>query len=79
MLDPVYAPGTGTPEVGDYTTIQMQDILRGLGGLSYVGFDLVKVLPQYDGPGQITSLLAANLCWEFLALVATNKQPQPAP
>ena len=73
VLDPAYAPGTGTPEVGGYTTIQMQDLLRGLGGLNYVGFDLVEVLPQYDGPGQITSLLAANLAWEFLALVALRK------
>jgi agmatinase len=70
VLDPAYAPGTGTPEVGGYTTVQMQQILRGLGGLNYVGFDVVEVLPQYDGPGQITSLLAANLCWEFLALLA---------
>jgi agmatinase len=70
VLDPAYAPGTGTPEVGGYSSIQMQDILRGLGGLDYVGFDLVEVLPQYDGPGQITSLLAANLCWEFMALLA---------
>ncbi len=70
VVDPAYAPGTGTPEVGGYTTIQMQDILRGLGGLNYVGFDMVEVYPQYDGPGEITSLLAANLCWEFLALVA---------
>ena len=73
VLDPAYAPGTGTPEVGGYTTIQMQDVLRGLGGLNYVGFDLVEVLPQYDGPGQVTSLLAANLCWEFLALVALRR------
>jgi agmatinase len=73
VLDPAYAPGTGTPEVGGYTTIQMQDLLRGLGGLNYVGFDVVEVLPQYDGPGQITSLLAANLCWEFLALTALRK------
>ena len=70
VVDPAFAPGTGTPEVGGYTTIQMQDILRGLGGLNYVGFDLVEVYPQYDGPGAITSLLAANFCWEFLALVA---------
>jgi agmatinase len=76
VMDPAYAPGTGTPEVGGYTTIQMQDLLRGLGGLSYVGFDLVEVLPQYDGPGQITALLAANLCWEFLALVALRTAPR---
>ena len=73
VVDPAYAPGTGTPEVGGYTTVQMQDILRGLGGLNYVGFDMVEVYPQYDGPGEITSLLAANLCWEFLALVALGK------
>jgi agmatinase len=74
VLDPAYAPGTGTPEVGGYTTIQMQDMLRGLGGLNFVGFDVVEVLPQYDGPGQITSLLAANLCWEFLALTALKQK-----
>ena len=73
VLDPAYAPATGTPEVGGYTTIQMQEILRGLGGLNFVGFDLVEVIPTYDGPGQITSLLAANLCWEFLALVALRE------
>ena len=79
VMDPAYAPGTGTPEVGGYTTIQMQDLLRGLGGLNYVGFDMVEVLPQYDGPGQITSLLAANLCWEFLALAALRKPVRPRP
>lgn len=75
VLDPAYAPGTGTPEVGGYTSIQMQDLLRGLTGLNYVGFDVVEVLPQYDGPGQITALLAANLCWEFLALIAASRAP----
>jgi agmatinase len=75
VLDPAYAPATGTPEVGGYTTIQMQEILHGLGGLNYIGFDLVEVIPSYDGPGQITSLLAANLCWEFLALAALRTCP----
>jgi agmatinase len=78
VLDPAYAPGTGTPEVGGYTTIQMQDILRGLGGFNYIGFDVVEVLPQYDGPGQITSLLAANLCWEFMALLSLRERPSSA-
>ena len=73
VLDPAFARRTGTPEVGGYTSIEMQEILRGLAGLRYVGFDVVEVLPQYDGPGQITSLLAANLCWEFLALVALRE------
>jgi len=76
VLDVAYAPGTGTPEVGGYTTIQVQDILRGLGGLNYVGFDLVEVYPQYDGPGEITSLLAANICWEFLARTALRRTPE---
>ena len=69
-VDPAFAPGTGTPEVGGYSSVQVQDVLRGLAGLDFVGFDLVEVYPQYDGPGQITALLAANLCWEFLALAA---------
>jgi agmatinase len=56
--------------VGGYSTVQFQEILRGLAGLRFVGFDLVEVYPQYDGPGQITSLLAATFCWEFLALAA---------
>jgi agmatinase len=75
VLDPAFAPGTGTPEVGGYTTLQLQELLRGLAGLNFVGFDVVEVLPQFDGPGQITSLVAANMCWEFLALTALR---QPA-
>jgi agmatinase len=70
VVDPAFAPGTGTPEVGGYSSVQIQDLLRGLAGLAFVGFDLVEVYPQYDGPGQVTALLAANLCWEFLALAA---------
>lgn len=77
VMDPAFAPGTGTPEVGGYTSIQMQDILRGLAGLNFIGFDMVEVLPQYDGPGQQTSLLAANLCWEFLALAALRPATVP--
>jgi len=73
VIDPAFAPATGTPEVGGYSTVEFQDILRALAGLNLVGFDLVEVYPQYDGPGQITSLLAANLCWEFLALTALRR------
>jgi agmatinase len=46
VLNAAYAPGAGTPDVSGYTTIQMQDILRGLTGLNYVGFDLMEVWPQ---------------------------------
>jgi agmatinase len=47
--------------------------VRGLRGLDFAGFDLVEVAPQYDGPGQITALLAANLLFEFLSRVALGR------
>lgn len=72
-VDPAYAPGTGTPEVGGLTSYEALALLRGLRGLDLVGFDLVEVAPQFDGPGQITALLAANLIFEFLSLVALNR------
>ena len=72
-VDPAYAPGTGTPEVGGLTAYEALALVRGLRGLDFVGFDLVEVAPQYDGPGQITALLAANLLFEFLSLVALNR------
>jgi len=76
VIDPAFAPGTGTPEVGGYSSVQFQQIMRGLAGLRFVGFDVVEVYPQYDGPGQITALLAANLCWEFLALLAVRRRSE---
>ena len=65
-MDPAYAPGTGTPEVGGLTSYEALGLVRALKGLQVVGFDLVEVSPLYDGPGQITALLAANLLYEFL-------------
>lgn len=65
-VDPAYAPGTGTPEVGGLTSYEALGLVRALKGLQVVGFDLVEVSPPYDGPGQITALLAANLLYEFL-------------
>jgi agmatinase len=65
-VDPAYAPGTGTPEVGGLTSTEALGLVRALKGLHVVGFDLVEVSPLYDGPGQITALLAANLLYEFL-------------
>ncbi len=73
FLDPVYAPGTGTPEVGGFTSYEAQKFVRGLRGLEIVGCDVVEVYPQYDGPGQVTSLLAANIAYEFLSLIAMRK------
>lgn len=65
-VDPAYAPGTGTPEVGGLTSYEAVSLVRLLAGFDTVGFDLVEVSPLYDGPGQITALLAANLIYEVL-------------
>ena len=74
-LDPAFAPGTGTPEVGGFTSQQMLQMLRGLKELNFIGFDLVEVAPAYDH-SSITSILAANLAFEFLALRALRPKPQ---
>tara|TARA_R110002095_G_scaffold193914_1_gene172205 strand:+ start:1148 stop:2143 length:996 start_codon:yes stop_codon:yes gene_type:complete len=68
-LDPVYAPGTGTPEIGGMTTHQAQVLLRGLRNLNYVGADLVEVSPPFD-VGNLTSLAGAALAYEILCLLA---------
>ena len=70
-VDPAFAPGTGTPEVGGLTSHEAQQLVRGLSGLSLVGGDIVEVAPPFDGPGQITALLAANLMFEFLCVLAS--------
>ena len=69
-VDPAYAPGTGTPEVGGLTSFEAQELVRGLGGLPLVGCDVVEVAPPFDGPGQITALLAANIMFELLGVLA---------
>jgi arginase family enzyme len=69
-VDPAFAPGTGTPEVGGLTSHEAQQLVRGLAGLPLVGGDIVEVAPLFDGPGQITALLAANLMFEFLCVLA---------
>ncbi len=73
FLDPTYAPGTGTPELGGATSVQALELLRGLRGLDFRAYDLVEVMPPYD-VGAITTLLAANLAYEMLALAAVRKQ-----
>lgn len=67
--DPAYAPGTGTPEVGGLTSYQLLQLIRGLHGLDLIGFDLVEVSPPFDH-GDITSILAANIAFEYLSLLA---------
>jgi arginase family enzyme len=70
-LDPAFAPGTGTPEIGGLASWQAQAILRRLGGLDWIGGDVVEVSPPYD-VAEITALAAATIAWEYLALVATR-------
>ncbi len=72
-VDPAYAPGTGTPEVGGLSSRDAQVLVRGLAGLRVVGGDIVEVSPPFDGPGQITSLLAANLLFELLCVLARSR------
>ena len=68
VLDPAFAPGTGTPEIGGLASWQAQAILRRLGDLRFVGMDVVEVAPAYD-VAEITALAAATIAWEYLALV----------
>lgn len=68
-LDPVYAPGTGTPEIGGYSTHEAQRMLRGLRGVNLVGADVVEVSPPFD-PSGATALVGATLMYEILCLLA---------
>jgi agmatinase len=68
-VDPAFAPGTGTPEVAGLTSREIVDLVRGLRGLTFAGFDVVEVAPAYDS-AEITALLAANLVYEFLLVLA---------
>jgi agmatinase len=69
-VDPAFAPATGTPEVGGLTSYEALALVRALAGLELVGADVVEVSPPYDGPGQVTALLAANLLFELVSLLA---------
>jgi len=67
-VDPAFAPGTGTPQVGGFASFQIIELVRALRGLHVVGCDLVEVSPPYD-TSEITSLLAANLLFELLCIL----------
>lgn len=73
FVDPAYAPGTGTPEVGGFTSFETLDMVRRIKDLNYVGFDIVEVLPAYDS-GEITAYMAANIVFEYLSILALKKQ-----
>ena len=68
-LDPVYAPGTGTPECGGMTVVEAQIMIRALKGLNLIGGDLVEVAPPFDPTGN-TAMVGATLAYEILCVVA---------
>lgn len=71
VLDPAYAPGTGTPEAGGFTMREAIALVRGLRGIQFVGADLVEVSPPFDSGG-LTALNGATLMYEMLCLLAEN-------
>ncbi len=72
FLDPSCAPGTGTPEIGGFTTWEAQELIRkGLKGLNIKGYDLVEVLPAMDH-GDITAFAASGIIYEFITHIALN-------
>lgn len=66
VVDPGLAPGTGTPEMGGFTSREVIRLLRGLAGLNIVGADIVEVSPAYDGPGEHTALVGTQVAFEIL-------------
>jgi agmatinase len=77
-LDPAFAPGTGTPEIGGLASWQAQAILRRLGAIDFAGMDVVEVAPAYDH-SEITALAAASVVWEYLALASVRGAAWIAP
>jgi agmatinase len=69
VLDPAYAPGTGTPEAGGMTSRELLAVLRGLAGLDLKGADIVEVAPPYDH-AQITGIAAAHAAYELISAMA---------
>lgn len=79
VVDLGLAPGTGTPEVGGLTSREVIRLIRGLEGLIIVSADIVEVSPSYDGPGEQTALIAAQVAFEILtnwAIAARSSQRQ---
>jgi guanidinopropionase len=71
-LDPVFAPGTGTPEAGGISMIEAQRLIRALAGLNFIGADLVEVSPPFD-PSTLTAQNAANILFEILCVLAVAR------
>jgi agmatinase len=75
VIDPAFAPGTGTPEVAGLFPHEALALIRALAGMRFCGFDVVEVAPPYDTRAQTTALLAASIAYEFLALAALANAP----
>jgi agmatinase len=75
VIDPAYAPGTGTPEVGGLSSHQGLELIRGLRGIDFAGCDVVEVIPAYD-PAAVTAWLAAHLAFEMISLLALRRLGQ---
>ncbi|HET8592060.1 MAG TPA: agmatinase [Solirubrobacterales bacterium] len=73
FVDPGFAPATGTPEPGGPSSAEALELVRSLTGIRFIGFDVVEVSPPYDPPGQPTALLAANVAYAMLGLVARSR------
>jgi agmatinase len=71
-LDPVFAPGTGTPEIGGLSTREALHLLRGLAGIDIIGGDVVEVAPEYD-PTTVTAQAAAQMLFQLLCLVQLRR------
>jgi agmatinase len=74
VLDPAFAPGTGTPEVAGLQPREALAYLRALAGIAFTGYDVVEVSPPYDSAGQVTALHAAAVAYEMLALLALTRR-----
>ena len=77
-IDPSSAPGTGTPEIGGFTTFQAQQMVRALDGLNLVGADLVEVSPPFDPSGG-TAWVGVSIMFELLCVLATARTARPRP
>ena len=73
FVDPAYAPGTGTIEVGGFTSFEVLEILRELKNINFVGYDLVEIIPAFDST-QITASLGSNIIFEFISIIALKKK-----
>ena len=76
VLDPAFAPGTGTPEAGGISTREALGFVRALRGLAFSGYDVVEVSPPYDSPGVPTAVAASNVAYELLTLDVLATRPE---